>query len=86
MTSIESTQDLGVVASTFQGDETDLPKDIQKDLQDLETVLTQLKENPALAHDKSFQEKMLDYLNRYVEGYTVDAFQGTLTPAQQKES
>jgi hypothetical protein len=83
MTSIESTQDLGVVASNFQGQETKLPYDIQRDLTDLQTALNQLKENPDLANDQSFQQKILDYLDKYVEDYNSDIKDGSLSPDQQ---
>ncbi|MCB1084147.1 MAG: hypothetical protein KDK61_07535, partial [Simkania sp.] len=46
-------------------------------------ALAQLKDNPKLDDDESFQHKMEDYLSKYVDDYNADVKDGSLTFDQQ---
>ncbi|MCB1073137.1 MAG: hypothetical protein KDK96_08580 [Chlamydiia bacterium] len=83
MTSIQSVQNLGIVSAPSQDQESKLPFNIQRDLYDLQTALAQLKDNPKLDDDESFQHKMEDYLSKYVDDYNADVKDGSLTFDQQ---
>ncbi len=83
MTSIQSAQNLKMETAPAQGQNSKLPFNIQEDLYDLKTALGQLKDNPNLVDDQSFQQKMLDYLQKYVDDFNADVKDGSLTPDQQ---
>lgn len=83
MTSIQSAQNLKMETALAQGQNSKLPFNIQEDLYDLKTALGQLKDNPNLVDDQSFQRKMLDYLQKYVDDFNADVKDGSLTPDQQ---
>ena len=85
MTSIQSIQNLRMMPETTKAQDPNLPQNIQTDLQDLEKALEELKNNPNLAYDRNFQQKMEDYLNNYTADYNDDVKDGSLTQAQQSE-
>ena len=64
-----------------QGDK--LPFNMARDLHDLQIAFDQMKKTPDFVYDQVFKQKMVDYLNNYVDDYNDDVKNGTLSADQQ---
>lgn len=64
-----------------QGDK--LPFNMARDLHDLQIAFDQMKKTPDFVYDQVFRQKMVDYLNNYVNDYNDDVKNGTLSADQQ---
>ncbi|MCP5503517.1 MAG: hypothetical protein H7A41_00015 [Chlamydiales bacterium] len=60
-----------------------LPFNMARDLYDLQVAFAQMKKNPDFVYDQLFRQKMVDYLNNYVNDYNDDVKNGKLTADQQ---